>query len=76
MSTARVVVWKEIGVTRSYTMESTYCGCDQGQFRGKQICTRELEDMGSRFCEVLLHLKARNKTRGLPVFELDDDGFV
>ena len=40
LSTARVVVWKEFGVTRSYTMESTYCGCDQGPLRGKQINTK------------------------------------
>lgn len=32
-STARVVVWKEIGVIRSYTMESTYSGCDQGPYK-------------------------------------------
>jgi len=29
-ATARVVVWRELGVIRSYTMESTYCGADQG----------------------------------------------
>nr|CAB3220654.1 cytosolic carboxypeptidase 1-like [Phallusia mammillata] len=73
-STARVVVWREMGVARSYTMESTYCGCDQGMLRGKQLSTKDLEQMGSKFCEVLLHLKARNKTRGLPVFDIDDDG--
>uniref|UniRef100_A0AAQ6IIB4 Peptidase M14 domain-containing protein n=1 Tax=Anabas testudineus TaxID=64144 RepID=A0AAQ6IIB4_ANATE len=32
-STARVVVWREIGVLRSYTMESTYNGCDQGIYK-------------------------------------------
>ncbi len=32
-ATARVVVWRELGVVRSYTMESTYCGADQGQNR-------------------------------------------
>ncbi|RVE68132.1 hypothetical protein OJAV_G00088690 [Oryzias javanicus] len=36
-STARVVVWREIGVQRSYTMESTLCGCDQGKYKGHQI---------------------------------------
>ncbi|XP_075063850.1 cytosolic carboxypeptidase 4 isoform X2 [Mixophyes fleayi] len=34
-STARVVVWHEIGVLRSYTMESTYCGFSQGQYKMK-----------------------------------------
>jgi len=32
-STARVVVWRQLGVARSYTMESSYCGCDQGPYR-------------------------------------------
>ncbi|XP_070542811.1 cytosolic carboxypeptidase 1-like isoform X3 [Ptychodera flava] len=56
-ATARVVVWREIGVLRSYTMESTYCGCDQGPYKGFQIGTRELEEMGKKFCEALLKLK-------------------
>ncbi|NWI93092.1 CBPC1 carboxypeptidase, partial [Pitta sordida] len=56
-STARVVVWREIGVQRSYTMESTLCGCDQGKYKGLQIGTRELEEMGAKFCIALLHLK-------------------
>ncbi|XP_064032492.1 cytosolic carboxypeptidase 1 isoform X3 [Pogoniulus pusillus] len=37
-STARVVVWREIGVQRSYTMESTLCGCDQGKYKPHYIC--------------------------------------
>nr|XP_002124627.1 cytosolic carboxypeptidase 1-like isoform X1 [Ciona intestinalis] len=73
VTTARVVVWKEIGVARSYTMESTYCGCDQGRYRGLQVGTKELEEMGARFVEVLLHLKARNQTRGLPVIDTEDE---
>ncbi|XP_051776799.1 cytosolic carboxypeptidase 4 isoform X1 [Erpetoichthys calabaricus] len=57
-STARVVVWKEIGVLRSYTMESTYCGFDQGVYKGFQIGTRELEEMGAKFCQSLLVLSS------------------
>ena len=37
-STARVVVWREIGVQRSYTMESTLCGCDQGKYKVRCVC--------------------------------------
>lgn len=36
-STARVVVWREIGVQRSYTMESTLCGCDQGKYKVSDV---------------------------------------
>ncbi|XP_069077548.1 cytosolic carboxypeptidase 4 [Pleurodeles waltl] len=55
-STARIVVWREIGVMRSYTMESTYCGCNQGPYKGLQIGTKELEEMGVKFCQALLVL--------------------
>lgn len=39
-STARVVVWREIGVQRSYTMESTLCGCDQGKYKVSMDCVQ------------------------------------
>lgn len=32
-ATARVVVWREIGVLRSYTMETTYNGFNQGIYK-------------------------------------------
>lgn len=38
-------------------MESTYCGCDQGKYKGQQIGTRQLEEMGAKFCISLLRLK-------------------
>uniref|UniRef100_A0A3B4A6M4 Peptidase M14 domain-containing protein n=1 Tax=Periophthalmus magnuspinnatus TaxID=409849 RepID=A0A3B4A6M4_9GOBI len=46
-ATARVVVWREIGVLRSYTMESTYNGCDQGIYKcfedDEPPCVEEIE---------------------------------
>ncbi|XP_053128273.1 cytosolic carboxypeptidase 4 isoform X3 [Hemicordylus capensis] len=59
-STARVVVWREIGVLRSYTMESTYCGCSHGLYKGLQIGTGELEEMGAKFCLGLLVLQLKS----------------
>ncbi|KAJ3604453.1 hypothetical protein NHX12_029193 [Muraenolepis orangiensis] len=64
-STARVVVWREIGVQRSYTMESTLCGCDQGKYKGLQIGTKELEEMGAQFCLALLRLKNLTFPQGM-----------
>ena len=52
-------------------MESSYCGCDQGQYRGKQLGLQHLEEMGSKFVEVMLLLKT--KTRQLPMFDSDDE---
>lgn len=31
-STARVVVWKELGVTNSFTIEASFCGPDFGKY--------------------------------------------
>ncbi|XP_012784667.3 cytosolic carboxypeptidase 4 [Ochotona princeps] len=59
-STARVVVWREMGVSRSYTMESSYCGCNQGPYKGLQFGTRELEEMGAMFCLGLLVLELKS----------------
>ncbi|XP_072166605.1 cytosolic carboxypeptidase 1-like [Diadema setosum] len=58
-SAARVVVWREMGVARSYTMESTYCGFDQGKYKGLQVSTSMLEEMGQHFCEGLHKLAKR-----------------
>lgn len=55
-STARVVVWRQINVVRSYTMESSYCGCDQGRYKDQHINTHMLEEMGHKFCECLIPL--------------------
>ncbi|XP_046872476.1 cytosolic carboxypeptidase 4-like [Hypomesus transpacificus] len=62
-ATARVVVWREIGVLRSYTMESTYNGCDQGIYKGLQTGTRELQEMGLKFCQSLLSLRRNTSSR-------------
>lgn len=61
-ATARVVVWREIGVLRSYTMESTYNGCDQGIYKGLQMGTAELQEMGVKFCHSLLSVSKDVKT--------------
>eukprot|EP00118_Oscarella_pearsei_P011888 m.83416 g.83416 ORF g.83416 m.83416 type:complete len:982 (+) comp36345_c0_seq6:123-3068(+) len=54
--TGRVVVWRQMGVPRSYTMEHTYCGADQGPYKGYQVDTNQLKEMGQYFCMALIHL--------------------
>uniref|UniRef100_A0A914VEM7 Uncharacterized protein n=1 Tax=Plectus sambesii TaxID=2011161 RepID=A0A914VEM7_9BILA len=53
----RVVLWRQFGIARSYTMESTYCGFDSGPYQGYQVGIRELQEMGRCLCETLLVLK-------------------
>ncbi|XP_071438628.1 cytosolic carboxypeptidase 1-like isoform X2 [Hetaerina americana] len=62
-STARVTFWREFGIKRSYTMESTYCGMDQGALNGYHINTAHLKEVGVSFCEALLCISDENGWR-------------
>ncbi|XKL64807.1 hypothetical protein PGB90_004893 [Kerria lacca] len=62
-STARVTVWREFGVRRSYTMETSYCGCDQGLYKGFHFDTIHLQEIGSNFCTALTGLYDDRKWR-------------
>ncbi|KAE9547372.1 hypothetical protein FO519_009416 [Halicephalobus sp. NKZ332] len=62
-SSARVTLWRQFGIERSYTMESTYCGFDVGPYAGKQIGITEHNEMGQKLVEALLLLK--NYTEGV-----------
>ncbi|XP_033640290.1 uncharacterized protein LOC117300677 isoform X3 [Asterias rubens] len=65
-ATSRVVMWRELGISNSFTMEATFCG-------SKNISSEEIprhfnlsdfEDLGRHFCEALLvyHKAQENKS--------------
>ncbi|XP_032686214.1 cytosolic carboxypeptidase 1-like isoform X3 [Odontomachus brunneus] len=56
-STARVAVWRQLGVSRSYTMESSFCGCDQGALAGLHLGTEHLKAIGRNFSRALSMMK-------------------
>ncbi|XP_047117831.1 cytosolic carboxypeptidase 1-like isoform X1 [Schistocerca piceifrons] len=60
-STARVTVWRQLGIKRSYTMESSYCGCDQGTYMGYHLDILHLKEIGANFCEALACLKEESQ---------------
>ncbi|KHJ96915.1 zinc carboxypeptidase [Oesophagostomum dentatum] len=46
-SSARVTVWRQFGVNKAYTMESTYSGFETGAYKGFQvISTKDLKEIG------------------------------
>ncbi|CDW76244.1 zinc carboxypeptidase family protein [Stylonychia lemnae] len=53
-STARVVVWKELGITNSFTLEASFCGSDFGQYSDLHFNTDMLQQIGHRFCETII----------------------
>ncbi|XP_011693107.1 PREDICTED: cytosolic carboxypeptidase 1-like isoform X2 [Wasmannia auropunctata] len=56
-STARVAIWRQLGIPRSYTMESSFCGCDQGVLAGLHLDTEHLKAIGRDFCQALSMMK-------------------
>jgi len=54
---ARTVVYRRLGVLRSYTLESTYNGCDQGPLYGMQITETELAELGVGLLGQILTLR-------------------
>ncbi|GMF21063.1 unnamed protein product [Phytophthora lilii] len=54
LTTARVVVNQELGVTNSYTLEASFCGPDFGVHKDTQFSTWNLEEMGRSWCQSLL----------------------
>ncbi|KAG7383979.1 Cytosolic carboxypeptidase 2 [Phytophthora pseudosyringae] len=54
VTTARVVVNQELGVTNSYTLEASFCGPDIGVRKDTQFSTWDLEEMGRSWCQSLL----------------------
>ncbi|GFS06475.1 cytosolic carboxypeptidase 1 [Elysia marginata] len=73
-NTARVVVWRQLNVVRSYTMESSYCGCDEGKYKDAHINTDMLEEMGQKFCETLIKLarqKGSSYDQQMPSLDID-----
>ncbi|KRX79333.1 Cytosolic carboxypeptidase 1 [Trichinella sp. T6] len=54
---ARVAIWRDTGISRAYTLEASYAGFDTGGYKGHQITTRDLIEMGEQFVESLVRLK-------------------
>ena len=47
-------MWREMGITNSYTMEATFCGSQLGTMSGLQFRAMDLEQMGYQFCDTIL----------------------
>ncbi|MCP9264287.1 Cytosolic carboxypeptidase 1 [Dirofilaria immitis] len=59
-SSGRITLWRQFGITRSYTLESTYCGFNCGSLKGYQVNIEHLMDMGKQLCKTFSYLKNDN----------------
>ncbi|VDM21447.1 unnamed protein product [Hydatigera taeniaeformis] len=66
-ATGRVVVWRQFGVARSYTLEASYCGTTRNCWKdeevgpGHQISPWILQNVGASLCKAFLCLDPNRK---------------
>eukprot|EP00747_Dinoflagellata_sp_TGD_P064225 gnl/TRDRNA2_/TRDRNA2_153809_c1_seq1.p1 gnl/TRDRNA2_/TRDRNA2_153809_c1~~gnl/TRDRNA2_/TRDRNA2_153809_c1_seq1.p1 ORF type:complete len:878 (-),score=143.06 gnl/TRDRNA2_/TRDRNA2_153809_c1_seq1:50-2368(-) len=53
-STARVVVYREMDVINSFTLEASFCGADFGPLADQHFTRRHFEEMGYMVCDAIL----------------------
>jgi len=53
-STGRAVVFREFGITNSYTLECSFCGPTQGKLRDCHFTIKSLINMGELFAKTIL----------------------
>ncbi|XP_071854551.1 uncharacterized protein [Apostichopus japonicus] len=66
-STGRVVMWRQMGITNSFTMEATFCGSKniQREDNPRHFNTLDFQDMGRHFCEALLEYHKAQEDKSL-----------
>lgn len=62
-STARVVVWRELGVPDSLTLEASFAGPSEGAHAGAHFSVAHLEGAGRAACEAILDHRAPDRER-------------
>ncbi|KAK1168785.1 cytosolic carboxypeptidase 3-like [Acipenser oxyrinchus oxyrinchus] len=60
--TGRVALWR-MGVTNSFTLETSFCGSDLGQRKGTHFSTHDLQSVGFHFCDTLLDYCDPDRTK-------------
>ena len=52
--TARIAMFKELGIPNIFTMEASFCGADKGEFKDRHFSTDQFMIAGRRLLESLL----------------------
>ena len=47
-------MWKELGITNTFTCEASFCGPDQGKYADYHFNQDLLQEMGHRLCDTIL----------------------
>jgi ribosomal protein L32 len=64
-STLRIAIFNETKVLSTYTLESSFCGCDFGSNSGLHLTTEDLKLMGKQLCLAIMINNNLNPTNSL-----------
>ena len=53
-ATARIVLYKELGISNSFTLESSFCGADFGKHAEFHFSTEHYQEIGHNLCDAIL----------------------
>ena len=68
-STARVVVFKQLGILNSLTMEASFAGANFGRHAGVHFTPAMLMQMGQYFCDTILDYFDPDQSRLRAVYD-------
>jgi len=73
-STGRVVIRHEYNIVNSFTLESSFLGADQGEFKDTHFTPEQLKDIGRSFWKTLNDMSSiKIKTSILKLLEEKED---
>lgn len=68
-STARIVIYKELGIINSFTMEASFCGANIGKYADFHFNQEHLQQLGHDFCEALLDFCSPDQSKVKVIME-------
>ena len=52
--TARIAMFRELNIANIFTMEASFCGADQGEYKDRHFSTDYLMEAGRKLCEAII----------------------
>jgi len=52
--TARIAMFKELGIPNIFTLEASFCGADRGEYKDRHFSTDYLMEAGAKLMESLI----------------------
>jgi len=72
-TTARVAIWREFGITRSFTLECSYCGCDRGPCKGITFGSGQLWEIGEGLCDAISTMESKMQSTPPKLPEVEEE---